>query len=108
MVARLGIKFSRTKITVSGILKTMKEMLKATDEIANLKSRLFRFELFVFEVRAIYLAEFRIILIEIIDDVNMIMNGTTLPSIKNIVEIKVPKGSVEVSQIARVTPNRLM
>ena len=77
----------------------MNDMLKAIDEMANLKSRLFRFELFVFEVRSIFLAEFRIILIEIIDEVNMIMNGMRQPSNKNKVEINVPNGSVEVSQI---------
>ena len=77
----------------------MNDMLKAIDEMANLKSRLFRFELFVFEVRSIFLAEFRIILIEIIDDVNMIMNGMRQPSNRNKVEINVPNGSVEVSQI---------
>ena len=98
MVARLGIKFSTIKTKVIGSLKTMKEMLKTTDDIANLKSRLFRFVKSAFELRSIFRAESRIILIKTIDEANMIKNGKRLPSIRNIVAIKVPNGSVELSQ----------
>ena len=95
---RFAFSQSNKETIVSGVFRTRNITLSEIEVTAYFKSLVVRFKMSIaLTWRWIVFAEFRIILIEIIDEKIIIVNGMTLASIKCIKFNTPPNGNVDMS-----------